>query len=240
MIKVIVNVTKAIVAIVVSLFFSSCNFMGIKGSGNITTENRTVTGDFTTVNIDDGMEVIIEQGPQSAITVEADDNLQKHIKTEVKNGELYISSDENISNGAKRITVRLTNIKGISCDGGSSIRSSGMLKGNSIDLSSDGGSSMEVRVEAKSLNCDASSGSSLAIAGTTHNIEADASSGSSIEADKLVAANVKADASSGSSITVNPIDKLKADASSGSTIYYVGTPAKMEKKSDSGASIVQK
>ncbi|RWX02506.1 head GIN domain-containing protein [Flavobacterium cerinum] len=240
MIKVIVNITKAIVAIVVSLFFSSCDFMGIKGSGNVTTENRTVTGDFTTVNVDDGMEVIIEQGPQSSITVEADDNLQKHIKTEVKNGELYISSDQNISNGAKRITVRLTDIKSISCDGGSSIKSSGLLKGNSIDLSSDGGSSVEVRVEAKNLNCDSSGGSSLAIVGMAHNIEADASSGSSIEANKLTAHNVKADASSGSSITVNPIDKLTADASSGSTIYYVGTPSKMEKNSDSGGNIVQK
>lgn len=240
MIKVIVNITKAIVAIVVSLFFSSCDF-GLKGSGNVTTENRTVTGDFSTVNVDDGMEVVIEQGSQRAITVEADDNLQKHIKTEVKNGELYISTDENI-NGAKamKITVRLANIKGISSDGGSSVKSSGMLKGDSIDISSDGGSSVEVRVEAKNLNCDASSGSSLAITGTTQNVEADASSGSSIEADKLTAQNVRADASSGSSISVNPIDKLVADASSGSSIYYVGTPSKMEKKSDSGGTVAQK
>lgn len=240
MIKVIVNVTKAIVAIVVSLFFSSCDFMGIKGSGNITTENRTVTENFSTVNVDDGMEVIIEQGPQNSITVEADDNLQEHIKTEVKNGELYISSDQNINNGAKRVTVRLTDIKGISCDGGSSLKSHGLLKGNSIDVSSDGGSSVEVHMAARNINCDASSGSSLAVAGTAHTIEADASSGSSIEANKLAVHNAKADASSGSSIIVNATDKLIADASSGSTIYYLGTPAKMEKNSNSGANIVQK
>lgn len=240
MIKVIVHITKAIVAVIASLLFASCN-LGINGSGNVTTENRTVNGEFTSVSADGGLEVIIEQSAQTSITVEADDNLQEHIKTEVVNGELILSFDTNVSNSkVSRVIVHLPNIKGITADGGSSVASKGTLKGDAVTITSDGGSSLQLNVVAKSIICDSEGGSSLEIIGRTENLEIDASSASSLDAQKLMTKNATVNASSASSVIVNATDKLIADASSASSISYISTPLKLEKKVDSAASISQK
>ncbi|MNK16458.1 hypothetical protein D3C87_346240 [compost metagenome] len=239
MIKVIVHITKAIVAVIASLLFASCN-LGINGSGNVTTENRTVNGEFTSVSADGGLEVIIEQSAQTSITVEADDNLQEHIKTEVINGKLIISFDASVSfSKANRVIVQLPNIKEISSDGGSAVSGKGVLKGSSMKITSDGGSTLEVNIDAKNVICNSEGGSSLEITGRTENLEMAATSGSSIDGERLTAKNATAHASSGSAIQINVTDKLVADATSGSAIEYVNIPAKLEKNEDSGGSVSQ-
>lgn len=237
MIKMIVHITKAIVALIASLVFTSCNF-GVSGSGNVTTENRTVNGEFTSVIAEGGLEVIIEQSEKTSIVVQADDNLQEHIKTEVRNGKLIVSFDKSISfSSANRVIVQLPNIKEIRSDGGSSVSSKGLLKGGSMKMTSDGGSTLELAINAKNVICNSESGSSLDITGRTENIELKATSGSSINGGNLTAKNAIAYASSGSFIQINATDKLVADASSGSSVEYVNTPAKLEKNEDSGASV---
>lgn len=239
MIKVIVHITKAIVAVITALFFSSCNF-GISGSGNITTQNRPVKSEFTSVTAEGGLEVIIEQSAKTSITVEADDNLQEHIKTEVRNGKLIISFDTNVSfSSTNRVIVQLPNIKEISSNGGSSVSAKGTIRGNSMKITSDGGSSLEIDVNAKNIICSSEGGSSLDITGRTENLEMASTSGSSINGEKLTAKNATAHASSGSAIQINVTDKLVANASSGSAIEYVSKPAKLEKNEDSGASVSQ-
>jgi hypothetical protein len=94
MIKIITWITKIIIVVLTALFFSSCHFdyNSLKGSGNITIENRTITEKFTRVEVSSAIELIIEQADQSEISVEADDNLQNTILTEVKNGTLIVSN----------------------------------------------------------------------------------------------------------------------------------------------------
>jgi hypothetical protein len=240
MIKVIVHVAKAIVAIVTALLFFSCGFNSVDGNGNVTTQTRTVTGDFKTVSASNGVEVIIEQGTEKSITVEADENLQQHIKVEVKGGQLKIYSDVNIGNAkAKKITVHLADIEGIESSGGSSVKSNTMLKSDSIGLISSSGSSLEVSVEARNVSCESSSGSHLKATGKTENLETDASSGSDLDTKELIAANVKSDASSGSNTVVNPSRNLTADASSGGKIFYISTPEMLKKDVSSGGKVEQ-
>ena len=80
MLKLITLITKFIVAALMALLFSSCGHTmnlgnGIKGSGNIITENRTVNEDFKKIEVSNGIKVIVEQSDNKSITVEADDNL---------------------------------------------------------------------------------------------------------------------------------------------------------------------
>ena len=115
MIKIITWITKIIVIVLTALFFSSCHFdyNSIKGSGRITTENRTITEKFTGIEVSSAIELSIEQSNDTEIVVEADDNLQTSIITEVKNGKLIISSEPHLSirNGTRKVKVKMPSIE---------------------------------------------------------------------------------------------------------------------------------
>ncbi|WP_294824326.1 head GIN domain-containing protein [uncultured Flavobacterium sp.] len=242
MIKVIVHVTKAIIAVIASLLFFSCNldFKKVDGDGNVVTKERKMSGDFTKIDAGTGLEVIIEQGSGQMVTVEADNNLHQHIKTEVKDGELEIKADVNIGNAtAKKVIVRLPNIEGIESGSGCAVSTRNTLKADSILLSSGSGSTMTVAIEAKNATLESGSGSTLKVTGKAGDITTDSGSGGTINARGLVAKKAVSEASSGSTTVINATESLTADASSGGIINYVSTPSNLSKKTSSGGSVGQ-
>lgn len=242
MIKVIVHVTKAIVAVIASLLFFSCgfDFKQVDGDGNVVTKERKLSGNFTKISAGSGLEVIIEQGNGHAVTVEADSNLHQHIKTEVNNGELEIKSDVNIANAtSKKVIVRLPNIESIESGSGCAVTGRNTIKANAIMLSSGSGSNMSVAIEAKNATLESGSGSSLKVTGKVDNLTTDSGSGSNMNARELIAKKVTSEASSGSTTVVNATESLTADASSGGTINYVSTPSNLNKETSSGGSVGQ-
>lgn len=239
MVKVIVYFTKAIIAITLLLLCFSCGFESLDGTGNVISQKRKVTGTFNSITANKGLEVIIQQGAEQSVTVDADENLQEHITAEVKGNELKISSDVNIGNGKKTVIVIMPNVTSLTTESSASIISEGQIKSESVKLSSNSGSHIKVSVEAKNLDCETNSGAHIEVSGLTEKLEASASSGGNINARGLKAENVNADASSGGSTTVNPVKKLSADASSGGKVLYVSTPSQLKKNASSGGVVSQ-
>lgn len=241
MIKIITWITKIIVLVLTALFFSGCHFdyNSIKGSGNIITENRTITEKFTSVDVSSAIDVTIEQADKTEVVVEADDNLSKTIQTEVKNGKLIISSELylNIRNGTRKVTLKMPIIEIIEASSASSITSKTTLKGNQVYIKSSSASNINLDLEMDSINCKSSSGSAIKLKGMALKLETQASSGSTIKAFQLLTNDVTADASSGASIEIHPVLSLNAEASSGASIEYNIAPKKLQKKTSSGGSI---
>lgn len=243
MIKIITIITKFVVAAIMALLFSSCNSGfnfgdGIKGSGNITTETRSANEDFKSIEVSQGIKVNVEQADDKSITVETDDNLQKHIITKIENGVLKIESDENYnSTETPIVNVKMPVITGLSTTSGSEINSSGVLISNNINAKSSSGSRINIEVEADEITLESSSGSNIEASGKALKLETTSSSGSSIEAKNLMANEVTAQSTSGSSTSVYPILKLEAKASSGSSIDYHKVPKTISKEESSGGSV---
>lgn len=239
MIKVIINVTKVIVALVASLLFSSCNFnfQQVEGNGNITTQKRPVNESFQSVSVGYGLELILEQSSQTTITVEADENLMKHIKTEVRDGELVITSDANINSSTARVIVSMPVIEAIVSSSSANVKGKNIIKSDNLELSSSSAGTMEVTVDVKSLSCDTSSSGTIKVSGKTGTLETEVSSGSHIDAKGLTARSIISSASSGGSSIVNPTESLTAEASSGGSINYVNTPSRLNKQVSSGGSV---
>jgi hypothetical protein len=235
MIKVFVHIAKAIIAIAASLLFFSCGFERVNGDGNVITQPRNVADGFTKISVSGGIEVYIAQGNKPGISVEADSNLQEHIKTSVSGGTLTIKTDVNIGDAdAKKVTVTLPKIESVESGGGALVKSTTVLKGNAITVSSSSGSSLEVAIEAESIKGESSSGSNLKINGRATNLESNGSSGATLDARNLTLVNSNSNASSGGTIFINVSEKLKANASSGGKIYYVKTPVDLSKTVSSG------
>jgi len=245
MIKVITLITNFIIITLMALLFGSCNQLNkinsITGSGNVTTEKREVTGDFKNVEISNALDLIIEQSDKTEITVEADDNLQKEITTEIKNGVLVISCKKgNFNNiSSKKVFVKMPNIEGLEASSASSITAGTTLKGNNLTLASSSAASITATVEYENVQITANSASNQTIKGKSLHVEASTSSAGVINADELLSNEVVATSSSGGSVTTQPIVNLKAEASSGGNISYKGTPKSIQKEESSGGSIHQ-
>ena len=243
MIKIIIHITKFIIATITALLFASCNFNmnTVEGSGNVTTEKRIVEGDFKNISVSNAIDVVIEQSDATEITVEADDNLQKEIITKVENGTLIIkckySSFRNIT--MKKVTVKVPSLEKIEASSASTVQSKNVFQGENIDLESSSAATMDLNIESDNISATSSSGSSINVQGKALKVQTTASSGASVDAGKLLANEVNADVSSGGTINVHPIVTLKAEASSGGHINYDITPKTIEKKSSSGGSISQ-
>lgn len=236
------TLSKIIVATLMSLSLFSCNFdinlgPGVRGNGDVVTEERNINEPFSTIKATEGLEVYLTQGEEEIIIVEADENLQNIILTEVKNGVLKIHAKENIGRASsKKIMVHFKEVSEIISSSGSSVRSTNTIEADKLNIKTSSGSSMKLELDVNEINCKTSSGSALKLSGKTGNLIADASSGSSVRAGELEAVSSRVDASSGANITVNTSKELTADASSGANIKYLGNPEKVHKnKSVSGS-----
>ncbi|WP_194767075.1 head GIN domain-containing protein [Tamlana sp. I1] len=235
---------KIIVTSLLSLLLLSCNFdltSGTRGNGIVTTENRAVTSAFSTIEASEGLNVYLTQSDHESISVEADENLQALILTEINDGVLTIHTKENIGRAtAKKVMVSFKNITTISASSGSNVYSDKTIAVSALNLQSSSGSDMTLDVNTQTLTCSSSSGSDLKLSGKTVKLIAEASSGSDIKAADLIAEASEIKATSGADITVNTTKELIANASSGGGVNYYGNPEKVEKSNNPSGSIKQK
>lgn len=234
---------RIIVTSILSLLLFSCNLnmnwtSGVKGNGNVVLETRTVNAPFSKIKATEGLNVYLTQSSKTSITVEADENLQALILTEIKDGVLKIHCKEQIGKASsKKINVNCKSLDAITSTSGSSIHSTNTISSNKLLLKSSSGSNMQVNVDTNDLSCDASSGSSLKVSGKTVNLNAEASSGSTIKGGDLVAESSDVSASSGANLTINTSKALIANASSGASVNYYGNPELLDTDKSSGGSV---
>jgi len=237
---------RIVVTSILSLLLFSCNFnmnwnSGVKGNGNVVMETRTVNASFSKIKASEGLSVYLTQGSSEGITVEADENLQELIITEVIDGVLKIHCKEQIGKASsKKVNVNFKSVSGITSTSGSSVHATNVITTDNLKLKSSSGSSMRVKVNTNDLTCDSSSGSSLKVSGNTISLTAEASSGSTIKAGDLKAESSEASASSGANLTVNTSKALIAKASSGAIVKYYGNPEMLDTDKSSGGSVSQR
>lgn len=243
MTKLIIQITKTIIAIVTTLLFTSCNQInwpekGIEGNGKIVKVKRTLDQSFDKIFISRGIELIIEQADENKMRIETDENIQDHIITEIIDNNLKIYTDTSLySNTHVKIYLNFQDLKEIHASSNSYVLNNKAFKIENLKLKTSSNASLKIKVIAKDLKTEASSGSQILLEGSTNNISAEASSGSHINAEELSSINASAKASSGGEINFNTVDTLKAKASSGGDITYLSTPSKIEKKTSSGGTI---
>lgn len=236
---------KIIVTFILSLVLFSCNFdmsvAGVKGNGQVITTDRPITATFSTVKATEGLNVILTQSDKEHLSVEADENLQELILTEVENDVLKIHTKSRIGKAkAKTVRVSFSEISEIISTSGSDVSSTNTIAAEYLTLKSTSGSDMSLDVETDVLNCKSTSGSDIRLSGKTIKLFAEATSGSDIQAADLMAESSEVKATSGADITVNTSKKLTATASSGANINYYGNPEKVDKNDSASGKIKRK
>ncbi|MAD96016.1 MAG: DUF2807 domain-containing protein [Flavobacteriaceae bacterium] len=226
------------------LTLSSCSIdmmNRVNGNRNVTTQNRTTGEEFTSIRVSSGLDLHLTQGTKNSVVVEADENLQDIIITEVRDGVLKIYTDKNIWRAASRkVLVTCTDIEAITATSGSDVYGKSVINAKSLKVTSTSGADVRLEVAAENVETKSTSGSNIRIKGNTITHSSKATSGASIDAYGLLSKDVTVNVSSGADINIHASESLNAKASSGGDIDVKGNPKKVTKKSSSGGSVSSK
>lgn len=252
MIKLITIITKFTIVTIIALLLTSCRFEYKTNDGIIpnqlientfpTTEKREVNGDFKNIQISDALHLVLEQFHETEIIVEADDNMQNSIITEVHDNTLIISlkNGEHFNIESTKITIKTPNIEQLIASSAATINTKNTLIGENISLITSNSAKIEADLEVDQVSSKSSSASTIIITGLALNLQADASTSSTIDATNLFTNAVIAKASSAGKISTHPIVNLEANASSNGRITYSIVPKYFQKNTSSGGSIHEK
>ncbi len=212
----------------------------VRGSGNLVSENRSVSG-ISGVQLAMNGTLHITTGNSESLRVEAEDNLQPYIRTDVIGGRLVIENRPGFQLENTRPIHYYLEIKQL---GTIAITSSGDVEADdlkagpfSVAISSSGDLTIG-HLKADSIQVRISSSGELEIQGgqvQTQTISL--SSSGEYRARDLQSANADVSLSSSGNATIRVSDHLTGRLSSSGNVYYIGDPDVRITKSSSGAAV---
>lgn len=210
---------------------------GIGGSGTLTESAREV-GDFSSLSVGSAVEVTLTTGPESAVVVRADDNVQERIVTEVVDGELRIRLSGPVRNATleAHVTVPPDGLDRVEADGAASVTSTETLEAATFTVDLSGATRAFLVVEAEAVEADVDGASVVNLSGKATDLVVRTSGASSVQLGELPVATADVEASGASRATVWVEDELRAVASGASTIRYRGEPD-LDSDSSGGSTI---
>ncbi len=198
----------------------------VKGSGSITTEDRTV-GDFDRVQLAGEGSVIIERG-SAALTIETDDNLLTHIESSVSGGTLEIRTESGIDiDPSDGVTYRITTeqLVGITLTGAGDF-DTGEWSPDEFTIVLAGAGDIDVTaLTTGDLDVTISGVGQVTVTGTADNLTMSLPGAGSFEGEDLAATDAVVTASGAGSATVWATGTLSATVSGVGSIDYFGSPA---------------
>ena len=210
------------------------------GDGHVVSEDRTID-DFNRLKVSSGIDVLMKQGSEISLTLEADENLHDVIRTEVSDNTLRIYSDKNIR-GAKAMKVYLVykDLNAIRISSAGDVKGENTLKTNSLDIRLSSAGDLELDLEADEVNCKVSSSGDARLSGSTNLLDAELSSAGDLYAFDLIAEKCSVSCSSAGDARVYATEEFKLHSSSAGSIYYKGEGKLVRASTSSAGSIVKK
>lgn len=198
----------------------------VHGSGNVVTNDRTVSG-FHGVEVRNQGNLEIAFGEKESLVIEAEDNLQEHLSAEVRNGILYFETVPAGTNIRTRrpIVYRLTAtaLDSLSTSSAGSIAAPAMeVDSLMVEISSAGSVEIDSLI-AHAVRANLSSAGNLKIgAGAVIDQIVSVSSAGKYDAAAMSSERATLNLSSAGKATVLVNEYLEADISSVGNLYYRG------------------
>ena len=153
----------------------------IEGNKNVISIKRDINEDFTKVKVSTGIELIIDQGSEISLTVEADENLHDIIITEVEDGKLKIYTEKNIwKSASKKVYLTVNTLEELKAYSGSNVITTNVLKAADLYINYSSGARVTLELTAVNLTSSTSSGASANINVKANSVVSSSSSGSNM------------------------------------------------------------
>jgi len=212
----------------------------ITGDGKVVSQTRDVP-EFTGVKVGSGIDVFLTQGDIQRVEVEADENLQEWIRTEVKGSVLHIYTDKNIRLAkAKRVNINCKILDRIDISSAGDVTAVNRFKADKLDIDMSSAGDLNLEVEANEISISISSAGNAVLKGKTDTLKADLSSAGDLNAYDLEAKYGDISVSSAGSARVFVTDEASFHSSSAGDIDYKGEPRMKEIHTSSAGSVNKK
>ncbi len=212
----------------------------IVGSGNRITEERQVKS-FDAIEAGSSFDVIIEKGDIPGVLIEADDNLMRHIITEVRGKTLKISSEARFRLAGKiKVFITYDKLEQVKLSGAAELQCDDIIKADDFEITLSGASKANIQLHADDLEVKLSGASKLYISGVSDEIAARLSGASRLFADQLETEEGSYRLSGSSKAEVWVVQSIDARASGAAKLVYVGNPRQINSNTSGAASISKK
>jgi Putative auto-transporter adhesin, head GIN domain len=213
----------------------------VKGNGNMTTETRT-TKDYDGIKCAGSMDYILIAGTEGKIKIEGEENLLKHIITEVKNGNLIVKVEKGINlrpswNKTIKITIPFKDISSVSLAGSGDLWNEDVINSNDFDVSLAGSGDVIVNVQASSVEGSLAGSGDLTLKGKTNYLNVRVAGSGDIHGFGLQANHTTVSVAGSGDAEVVSNESLKARVSGSGDIEYRGKPTKEDTKVSGSGSI---
>jgi len=209
------TITKLLVA-AAFFSFSGCHLVGIKGNGNITTENRTSVN-FSSIEADGAYEIQWTNGATS-VAITTDQNLLGHIMTTVESDKLHIRSHEPLR-PTHGIKLKI---------------SSPALTGAQLNGAVRFGAS---KLAGQTFYLEANGATRVALDGSVQGLIASLNGASRLDAVPLQTQTTELSISGAGRADVDVSESLKVAISGAGKVVYSGNPKRVEKDISGAGSI---
>lgn len=216
----------------VSLLLTGCT------DGPIQKRNEDVSG-FNRIRIETFGEIIIEQGDQESLTIEAPRDYLRYITTEVSDNTLVISTRRGFMGGPVRrviYTIAVKDLEEITLSGAGAVKAFS-LDADNLTITLTGAGSIEIdSLTAKNLEINLTSAGAIVVAGEAEKQEINISGVGSYEGGDLRTDETSVLLSGAGSAVVWAEDYLDVDVSGvGSVSYYGSNPVVRQNVSGLGS-----
>ena len=212
---------------VLAIFVASCKWtIGlVRGSGDIETEERDVSG-FHKVYLEGIGNLIITQGDEESLVIEADDNIIPLIRTDVFSHRLTIGFKRGynfipISKIKYHLTVidldeiSLSGAGDVDCDDFNTDR---------LEFDISGVGDIDLNINAERVETTSSGAGDITLSGKVDSQEIDISGVGKYDAEELESRECSISLSGAGSVTVNTSEELEISISGVGNVYYAGDP----------------
>lgn len=225
------------------IIISSCKENDlINSSDNITTESTEVTS-FDKISISNGFQLILIEGNESKVEIEASDNLHKHIDVKVDKKELKVKIKDKIkfdNSSNVKVYVTYDSLVSIKITGGSKVNFESTYMLDSLYLELSGGSILTADLNCKNFETKVTGGGKLILTGFTEFCNIDLSGGSTSESYDFAIDDLVCEISGGGVVSHTVNKTIEIDASGGSTFNYKGDAVITKQDLSGGSSVVKK
>ncbi len=200
--------------------FSACHIgKGIKGSGNRKSEKRDLPA-FKSIETTGAYDIDVMCQKPASFEIEADDNILPLIKTEVRDGVLYVSNQERY-NTRKAVALRIS-------------------LPELIAVSSRGAGEITIQdANGDNLKIESTGAASIKAAGKVKSATISSTGAGDIDASRLQTENARVTVAGAASVNVYVTEQLDVSVSGVGSVSYSGNPRTVN-KSVSGIGSVNK
>jgi hypothetical protein len=194
-----------------------------KGNGNVASEHRDLPA-FHSVKSSGIFELVLVKG-DPAVMISADENLHEYIKTEVKNGQLLISSDQYVLDAEElKVVIHCDDLEDITISGAAKISAPQPIDANELTLHVSGAAEADLTLQVNYFEVNLSGGAEIKLRGSAKRVNFDLSGAADVDASELRTSEAKIIISGAGEVSIIAERVLDVNISGAGEVNYWGDP----------------